>query len=72
MHYDTQTWAHADTVGHESGYTPEQIDTYTYMLEAAGFIETAVNWESSGVERVLIRLTIHGREYARTVCTDGY
>ncbi len=72
VHYDTSAWAYADTVGHDAGYSSEQIDSYIYMLGAAGLIEERASRSPSGVERILIRLTIQGREHARTVCSNGY
>ncbi|MGZ4905718.1 MAG: hypothetical protein ACXV5T_03135 [Halobacteriota archaeon] len=72
VHYDTTAWAYADTVGHDAGYSSGQIDSYVYMLGAAGLIEERASRSSAGVERVLLRLTVAGREYARTVCSDGY
>ncbi len=72
VHFETNTWEYADTIGHEAGYTQEQVDSYVYMLEAAGLIEIRMSQGPSGAERTLIQLTVSGREYARTVCTDGY
>ncbi len=72
VHYDTTAWAYADTVGHNAGYSSKQIDSYVYMLGAAGLIEERASRIPSGVERVLVRLTIQGREHARIVCSDGY
>ncbi len=72
VHYDTSAWAYADTVGHDAGYSSEQIDSYAYMLGAAGLIEMSASRSPSGVERILLRLTLQGREYARMVCSDGY
>ncbi len=72
VHYDTTAWAYADTVGHDAGYSPEQIYSYVYMLGAAGLIEERASRSPEGVERILLRLTIQGREHARTVCSNGY
>ncbi len=72
VHYATNTWEYADTVGYETGYSQDQVGSYVYMLEAAGLIEMRTSQEPSGVERVLLRLTVSGREYARTVCANGY
>ncbi len=72
VHYDTTTCAYADTVGHDTGSSPEQIDSYVYMLDAAGLIETDTSGSPSGVGRIRLRLTLQGREYALTVCSDGF